>query len=353
MKFFKQIFNVRETNDSLIRVIGAALCTAIPMIIGYFSGNMSIGTFGAIGAFVFLSYENIPLAKLMQKYIFIALAMLAGCFLGMMATFVPWTIPLLLALVSMAGTLVFRILNVPSPGAFFIVMVTAMGTGMHPDAKQIPTDILFVALGALVSLLVGLSVAWIIQNLGNQPPKQNKLTVQDHIFHTLKNDNDLLISTLHVGMTMFLASYIGQSIGIGNPYWIVISCFAVLQPRELKSVFTRNLQRIMGTFIGLGIGGLILSLQLELKYTIVVIIILNLLIEYCMVRNYAIANFFTTPMALMLSNLSRGQFIQDLVKYRLLGVLIGSIIAVLGVWAYTMAMRFYHREEYSLDNISS
>lgn len=44
--FLKDLFAIDKANDELFRLVGVAICMAIPLLIGYFSNNLLIGTFG-------------------------------------------------------------------------------------------------------------------------------------------------------------------------------------------------------------------------------------------------------------------------------------------------------------------
>lgn len=134
-----------------------------------------------------------------------------------------------------------------------------------------------------------------------------------------------------------------MSLGLGNPYWVTISCAAVLQGRELIVIFHRNIQRIFGGMIGLILGIFLFSLNLNVLSTIIIITILNIFVEYCMVRNYGLANFFTNPLSLLLASLSSGAFVNELVGYRLAGLVLGSITAFIGAAIIALAIKMYKR----------
>lgn len=91
--FLKELFHFKQTDDSIIRVIGAGLNIAIPMSIGLISGNMKFGTLGALGTFAFLSFTPLPLPKLAKRILKAGLGIMGGFYLGLLSTLVPWTIP--------------------------------------------------------------------------------------------------------------------------------------------------------------------------------------------------------------------------------------------------------------------
>lgn len=58
-------------------------------------------------------------------------------------------------------------------------------------------------------------------------------------------------------------------------------------------------------------------------------------------RNYAVANIFLNPMALMLSTLIRGAYLMSLIEYRFLGIIIGSFIGLGVAWVMNVGLQHY------------
>lgn len=97
------MLHIRQTDDTLTRVIGSGLSTAVPLLIGLLAGNMRIGTFGALGAFAFLSFQPFTPTKLAKRILKSGLAIMVGFLAGALSTFVPWMIPITISLVSLIG----------------------------------------------------------------------------------------------------------------------------------------------------------------------------------------------------------------------------------------------------------
>lgn len=109
----------------------------------------------------------------------------------------------------------------------------------------------------------------------------------------------------------------------------------------------RNIQRIFGTIIGLAIAAFLLNLTLSVFQTLLMITALFVTVEYFVKRNYAIAQFFTTPMSLMLSMLVKQQYLYTLIQFRFLGIVIGSLLGLLAAWMMTTSLNFYNRKFHS------
>lgn len=323
---------------------------AIPLLIGYLLGDMRIGTFGSFGAFAFISYQPLPLKKIVMRVAKAGAAILGALYVGMIATLLPWTIPIVISIVSLCGLLTVRILRIPNPGAFFVIMVCIMGTGTTLTFLDMFTAVGYASIGVLSAILVAVFVGFVNQRFFHIPTYEITATRQELFLEAIEKDSILVLSSVHHAAIIFFSAYISQSLGFENAYWITISCAAVLQGRNLETVFNRNMQRIIGGFVGLIIGGFFLELHLQTIQVVSLIILLNILVEYSMVRNYALANFFTNPLALLLSNLSREQFTLDLVQFRFAGLVIGSLIGLAGALLITYCIKIYNKEVQLIKN---
>ena len=75
--------------------------------------------------------------------------------------------------------------------------------------------------------------------------------------------------------------------------------------------------------------------------TIFLITFLYGIAQFLVARNYAVANIFLNPMALMLSTLIRGAYLISLIEYRFLGIVIGSFIGLGVAWVMTVGLQHY------------
>ncbi|WP_192986025.1 FUSC family protein [Carnobacterium mobile] len=343
-KFFQEITTIKKTEDSLLRVFGAGTTTGIILMTGFLLNNMQIGTFGALGGFAFLYYQPIPTKFLMRRILGVGVCLVLSFLAGALSTFIPWMIPITIGIVSLISLLVFRILGLPKPGAFFIIMVNSMGTGLTLGFSEIIWAASYVAYGVLTAALMASLVGIAHRALIKEKEEYTTVAFKTKFIYALKHDPELLLSSIHHAGIIFFAAYLGSALELGNPYWITISCAAVLQGRELMVIMYRNVQRVVGGIFGLLLGMFLFSLDLNVIQTIIVIMILNFFVEYAMVRNYGLANFFTNPLALLLANLSSGAFVNELVGNRFIGLVLGSIIGLIGAALIAGAIKLFKGE---------
>ncbi|MGX7129698.1 FUSC family protein [Enterococcus wangshanyuanii] len=341
--FFKELLVFHKPQKAPFRLVGAGICMAIPLFIGYFSNNLLIGSFGSLGIFTFLYYQTLPFKDLMIRLSSVGSFLLLGNLLGMLSTHVPWVIPIMIALIAFLARIIFRLYAIAKPGAFFIVMVTAMGSGTKIPLDRIPIMMSYVLLGVITSLVVAV-ILYFVEGSVEAKPVEKKISLQERLYI----DPAALLDALHYAAILFLATYISQSLHLTNAYWMIVSCAAVLQGDNLRAIMHRNVQRIFGTMVGLLIAALLLSIAFTTLQSILLICFFFLTVEFFIKRNYAIANFFTTPMSLLLANLARHQYLVSLLNYRLIGIVLGSLLGLLGAYVLTTCLRFYNRA-YQLD----
>ena len=173
------------------------------------------------------------------------------------------------------------------------------------------------AIGFLYSLLV-------LKSLRNKKdtPIKNK--------HKLVNHTESLIFGMMMGISLLLA----MLLRVDYPYWVMISCLAIMQGLNTRHVGTRAIQRILGTVFGLLLCWGLLQMQLSLWSICLAVFVLQTLVEHFIIRNYlwtvtfisALTIFLAEPTAHLMSNP------QQLMQVRLLDNLLGIFVGCIGGW---------------------
>jgi len=220
-------------------------------------------------------------------------------------------------------------LTVNPPKSFFFVMIAATASSMPYRPEKIAENLGVFALGAIITTFIAFVYSIIVN--------KNKSSINEGILHVdFKYNQDVdFLEAIIFGIFMFISLLIGHLLKLTNPYWISISCVAVLQGSSRDHVFQRIAQRITGTFMGLGLcwGVLILANE-EIKLIFIFILILQFILESAVQRNYAIAIIFATPLTILLADASTlfSMNTTTFMKLRLFNTLIGCLIGALGGW---------------------
>lgn len=144
-----------------------------------------------------------------------------------------------------------------------------------------------------------------------------------------------VLQAIRVGIAVVVAGSIAILAGGPHPYWAAAFAMLVLHQGGSRHAQTvRGVQRLLGTVAGLGLYGLILIWDPSGIWIAVLMGVLQFLIEIFVVRNYAIAVTFITPLALTIANIAGGggQEQVPMVTERLLHSLLAVGVALAVLW---------------------
>ncbi|SJZ68633.1 Fusaric acid resistance protein-like [Pilibacter termitis] len=340
-----ELFKQNKVQDSVLRPIGAGLSVLYPLGVGLLFHNLHIAQFGILGAFSFLAFQRISIAYNLKAISIHGICILLSFILGMLSVKAFWIFPFLIAITSFFGFMVVKIYRIPKPAHFFVLMLLATGGNTH----LISTNIFYVASCLIIGILSSIFNGLLISLLENLPLRHEKSSHQrlywrDKLYVTIDERPKILLDALHFSFILFVAGYVAYLLKENFGHWVLISCAAVLAGEEIEVIKRRYLGRIVGSMIGLFLGVVLISLKLPTIALMFIIILLNILIEYFMPRNYTIANFFTNPLVLLLSLLTSNQSASELVLGRFTGVILGSVIAFLLISMMHKALRLSKME---------
>jgi uncharacterized membrane protein YccC len=112
------------------------------------------------------------------------------------------------------------------------------------------------------------------------------------------------------GIAVALAGFVASALGVEHAYWAMSAAVLVLhQGFDWVRTLQRGVERMIGTWVGLLLAGLVLTLHPQGLWLVLVIAALQFTIEMLIVRNYALAAVFITPTALTI--VSGGRPVSD------------------------------------------
>jgi len=108
-----------------------------------------------------------------------------------------------------------------------------------------------------------------------------------------------------------------------------------MQGATLRDVWHRKIHRLVGTAVGLLLAAVLLDLPSSTWGLIGVVALLMFLIETSIVRHYAVAVVFITPLTILLAEVSiQGQgAAHSIMESRMLDTVLGCFIGMLGSFA--------------------
>lgn len=298
-----------------------ALCVGMPAFAGAASGHFTESLSACLGA---LAIVYLPLTGQRQRARHILLGGSAGLLLchlvGMLGGTIPVLFPCVLGGVAGVSTYLCGYFALQPPGNFFFVMTVAIVGCRQMPIEQMPVELAMVATGSLFTCMLGfLYRQWV-----SVPEAPSPLVGHFEQGVELKV---AVITGVFVSASLWVASVLGMD----NPYWVPTSCAAIMQVASPQAIWTRKLQRIAGTVIGIVPTSWIFALSPTAWTLALMIGALSFCIEWLIARNYGLAVIFITPLTIIFAE---GQSPQASVApfeiARLCDVLLGSAIGFSG-----------------------
>ncbi|NYJ07447.1 FUSC family protein [Petropleomorpha daqingensis] len=141
---------------------------------------------------------------------------------------------------------------------------------------------------------------------------------------------------VRLALCMSIAEVTRQLLPIPRPYWVLLTVAIVLKP-DFGSVFTRAVQRGVGTVLGVLVGSLLLTVLPRSPWILVAMAAAAAVLPWARGANFGLFSVFLTPLVILLLDLAVPSG-SGLVVARLLDTLIGcAIVLVFGylLWPQT------------------
>ncbi|MET7325581.1 FUSC family protein [Streptomyces sp. NPDC005549] len=132
-----------------------------------------------------------------------------------------------------------------------------------------------------------------------------------------------------------LAGYASLALGIGRPYWALVTAAALYQA-NLNLTWSRAVQRVVGNLAGVLVFAAIAPLaHLGQALLVLCCLALNFGAEALITRNYWLGSVCVTPMALLVSEFAGYQAPGDLMTERAVDTLVGALVGFLAAVVVT------------------
>src|SRR5699024_9938327 len=125
-----------------------------------------------------------------------------------------------------------------------------------------------------------------------------------------------------------VAGALGLASGLPFPYWAQIAAVVPLSAPGRPAQVERGLHRVVGSTLGIITTGFLLSFPAEAWQLVVWVVILQFLAEMYVLRNYALALLFITPLALLMVQLAHPQPVGAMLQARVLETAIGVAVGI-------------------------
>jgi len=323
----KGILEIKPTDRAWHLPVLAGLCVGLPILAGYFTDSLADGKLASMAGLVILYIHTAqPIANRMIILMACSFGLMVSFTIGIVSGANPIAASVVLGTTAFFIHLALYYLGMTRPpGNFFFIMLASIAICMPNDLATVPHKIGMIGIGTMVSCVLGFIYSLLL--LPRSGIAATTVAVPKHEYANL-------VESATFGVFVGLAVLAARLLKLENPYWVPMSCAAVMQGVSVRHVWQRSIQRVLGTFVGLVVTWGILSLQPSMLALCVGIIVLQIVVELLIVRNYGIAVVFITVLTIFLAE--SGDTLTNnptqLMTARFFDILIGSTIGAIGGW---------------------
>ena len=303
----------------------AAVAISVPVFVGVYFGDLPSGIKASLGAMVIL---NLPLVGKLPYRLVTMLAWsfaMTLCFaLGLIAQQAPMLRLPVFTAVSFIVVLSGRYYRQPPPSGLFIMMAMAIALFIPLPLAQLLPAIGIVMLGSGFAVIMALLYSVFLVLTRPVLPAPSYVYEPDTI-------SESIIVTAFVSLTLLLA----MTLEMSNPYWAAVSCFIIIQGIHLRTIWIKQLHRLIGTTIGIGLASWMLSWGLSMWGVATALLVMVLSIESLIDRHYGLAVIFITPLTIFIAEYGSGlpivpEMYAGIIQARLLDTALGCLMGLSG-----------------------
>ena len=301
----------------------AALGIGVPIAVMTLLGQPALGYIAASGAFTVLYVGSAPTVDRARVLPLIAAGLVLSAASGVLVAGSPWLVSIgviVVAVVSAALAFGFRL---GPPGPLFFVLV--FGLSAHVVAVSDVSPLVYV--GALTAGCV-FSYAVAMAPLLAPRTRMKSARRLSTLLPGPTLDTGARVLLLRVAIVAVVGVLLGLVIDPARTYWIVGSAVALIGVAAARrEAFQRGLHRMLGTVAGTGVYAVLALLHPSGLWLALLLAALQFTIELVVVRHYALALVFITPLVLLLTGAATGQIgAMDVAGERIVDTLVGAAL---------------------------
>lgn len=303
----------------------AAIAISFPVFVGAYFGALSSGIKASLGAMVIL---NIPLVGKLPYRLVTVMAWgfaMSLCFaLGLIAQQVPLLKLPIFTLMAFGIVIFGRYYRQPPPAGLFVMMAGAIALFIPLPLEDILRATGLVMLGSGFALVMALLYSLFL--LATRPATPTP---------TYSYEPDTITESVIVASFVSLALLIAVTLQLSNPYWAAVSCFLIIQGIHLRTMWIKQIHRLLGTVLGVVLASWMLSWGLSIWGVALAILTMMLCIETLVDRHYGLAVIFITPLTIFIAEYGSGlpfseSAYQEVIRTRLFDTVIGCLVGLSG-----------------------
>lgn len=319
----------RHDIEAAVRV---AVAVGLPLLALEAIGRLDLAVYAAFGGLAMLYGHSEPAKRRVETQLVAG----TGLVLTMVAA-MAWSashapLPVLgglLALTVMAAVTLGAAMRWIPRGEMFFVLVLLIVAAIPTEWEKLPLAIAVGAGGAAFSVLLA-----VLNRIGApaDEPKPDGWQRRLAAGYAGLDRGQHLVLLAAATLGVLAAWVLALAFGLGHPFWAAVTVAALMPALAARDVWQRATYLMMGTLGGVGIATVLFSFDPGPLALIAIIIACQAVAEIAVSRNYGVALLFFCPLAIGMSNLSRGAPWPPILVDRVVEAALGVAVAFLTIF---------------------
>lgn len=319
----------RHDIEAAMRV---ALSVGLPLLAFDAIGRLDLAVYAAFGGLAMLYGHGESARQRMVSQIVAGVGLVVAIAAAMVysASHAPVAVlGVLLVVTVIAAVTLGAAMRWAPRGEMFFVLVLLIIADIPTSWDRVPLGIAIAAGGAAISVLL----LALINGIGGARDEPNpdgwRRRLAAGYAGLDRGQHLVLIAAATLGV--LTAWVLALALGVGNPFWAAVTVAALMPALVAADVWRRTLHLMLGTLGGVGVATFLFSFEPGHLALIAIIVVCQAAAEIAVARNYGVALLFFSPLAIGMSNLSRGAPWQPLLVDRLGEAALGTAVAFLTI----------------------
>jgi uncharacterized membrane protein YccC len=308
-----------------------ALAVGLPLLALYAIGRLDLAVYAAFGGLAMLYGHGEPAKRRVQSQIVAGAGLVAVMAIAMVYSAAHAPVPVLgalLAVTVIAAATLGTVMRWVPRGEMFFVLVLLIIADVPTSWDRLPLAIAVGAAGAAFSvLLAALNFFGAVAD-GPKPDGWRRRIASGYA-DLDRRRHLILIAAATLGV--LTAWLLALALGVGHPFWAPVTVAALMPALASTDIWRRTMHLMLGTLGGVGIAAFLFSFDPGHVTLIAIIVVCQAAAEIAVARNYGVALLFFSPLAIGMSNLSRGLPWQPVLIDRLTEAALGVAVAFLTI----------------------
>ena len=319
----------RHDIEAAIRV---GVAVGLPLLALEAIGRLDLAVYAAFGGLAMLYGHSEPAKRRVETQLVAGMGLVLT-----MAVAMAWSaahapiavLGVLLALTVIAAVTLGAAMRWIPRGEMFFVLVLLIVAAIPTEWEKLPLAI--AAGGAAFSVLLA-----VLNRIGApaDEPKPDGWQRRLAAGYAELDRGQHLVVLAAATLGVLAAWMLALALGLGHPFWAAVTVAALMPALAAQDVWRRATYLMMGTLGGVGIATVLFSFKPDHLALIAIIIVCQAIAEIAVSRNYGVALLFFCPLAIGMSNLSRGApwppILVDRVVEAALGVAVAFVTIFVG-----------------------